>query len=74
MNELAILWEQLAIGNQQFSCASRPMGSNQQSALSPRYLTATDAKIAKGTKIENSFSLASFAFAVNGLGMLTADR
>jgi len=33
MKEPAILWEQLAIGNQQFSCAFRPMVGSQHSAL-----------------------------------------
>jgi hypothetical protein len=49
MNELAILWEQLAIGNQQFDGAFRPMvsGQRQQSAFSPKQLAISNWQLAK---------------------------
>jgi hypothetical protein len=56
MNELAILWEQLAIGNRQFDGAFRP---KQLSAISTQLnpFTAKDAKDAKEAGVLNSRSL-----------------
>jgi hypothetical protein len=49
MNEPAILWEQLAIGNQQLSCAFRPTDSTQQSAIGiqPKQLAISNWQLAK---------------------------